>query len=146
MVITHETTIEQYEAWLATNPSFSEFKAAVREVFKMAYRAIGRVRRIIKDKKRSCLAAVSCQVTMPLDYNRNAIGTRREGAAFEEWRAGIWRARIAIRRHIERHEMMDVLSESAWRGRIYFEQVSRVDEEIAMEQLHAEALEILVKN
>lgn len=146
MVITHETTIEEYKAWLATNPTFGAFKATVRSVFKVVYRSIRAVQRIIYAKKRSCLAAKKVATVMPLDYKRNAIGTSREQASFEEWRVGIWQARIAIRRHIERHEMIEVLEESAWSGRIYYERVARVDEEIAMEELHAEALELLIKN
>jgi hypothetical protein len=68
-----------------------------------------------------------------LDYNRNAIGTYREEAAFEEWRSEIWKARIGISRHIERHEMFDTLADTAQIYRL--RQISHVNMELANQRL-----------
>jgi hypothetical protein len=73
MFITHDTTIEEYEAWLATNPSLSAFAKAVDSVYKAADKLISRIKRaayaIIKrvkkaGKAKACTAGVKVQSTV----------------------------------------------------------------------------------
>lgn len=128
MIITHETTIEQYEAWLATNPSMGAFKAAVQATFNLAYRALSRIGRLLKKaKKRSCLAGSrpnDPRTVYTLAYNKNAAFSQDE---FNKWRAGISLELSKTRQHLQLLDMLDPL-----------------EYEIAIESLKADALEILI--
>ena len=141
MIITHETTIEEYEAWLATNPSFSDFKVAVRSTFAAIYRTIGRIGRIIKRvKNSSCLSGARVSRTVyPLLYNKNATVTRKE---FRLWLRDISHELQETKMHIWRISKFDCLSDTYENRR---ERIAKIEQEIAMEHTLEEALEILAK-
>lgn len=52
MIIDHNTTIEEYEAYLATNPSLHSFAAVTRRVFAGMHRTVCRLARLLRPAKR----------------------------------------------------------------------------------------------
>jgi hypothetical protein len=69
----NDTTIEEYEAWLATNPSLSAFAKAVDSVYRAAGKLFSRIKKaayvIIKrvkkaGKAKACTAGVRVQSTV----------------------------------------------------------------------------------
>ncbi|WPU91846.1 hypothetical protein SNE25_21240 [Mucilaginibacter sabulilitoris] len=145
MIITHETTIEEYEAWLATNPDFSEFRRAVRSTFKAAYLTIGRiVRRVKRVKNRSCLSGARVSSTVyPLSYNKNGVVTPY---ILAEWISDVRKELKRTTDHIRMINLFDCLEGVPWAENIFddrFGRIQRIEDELAMEQTYKSALEIL---
>lgn len=105
MIITHETTIEEYEAWLATNPPISQLRKAVNATFRMVYASLRRIKKIFKRVKvRSCLTPKVSYTVHPLSYNKNAIGTPEMAANFSIWLMEIKRERerVSMQVHLDK--------------------------------------------
>jgi hypothetical protein len=128
MQITHDTTVEQYEAWLNTNPSLSKFKIAVRKTFRLAHQTLDRIERLINGRvRRACTAGkLGTHTVYPPSYNKDTTYTR---AKLRLWLQGIRFELKLTSLYLEALELADCL-----------------DDEIAMEGLKIEALEILRKN
>jgi hypothetical protein len=131
MNITHDTTIEEYEAWLATNPPFSAFKVAVRATFKAAYKCLDRISQIVarisgKLGKQACAGAVN-------NYQ------------LEEWQAYSASRLREINRDVKRAACCRGIQQVKLRDARRVQLANQVDDEIAMEGLKIEALEILRK-
>lgn len=140
MIITKDTTIKEYEAWLATNPPLSAFKKAVRKTFMMIYRTIGRVGQVIKRTKRHACTAGRVQVkstVYPLTYDKNAVQSVKGAYGRIDFR--IWLAAI----HLELKATTSYIS--TLESCSYWNALSHIDDEIAMEEVKIEALEILNK-
>jgi hypothetical protein len=129
MIITHDTTIEEYEAWLATNPDLNSFKAAVRSTFNMIYRTLSRIGRLIKRirKSRACTSGKRIKETFyPLCYDKNSGFTIEK---FSKWLRAIKYELSMTTLYLDALQLADL-----------------VDDEIEMEGLKIEALEILKQN
>lgn len=145
MIITHETTIEEYESWLATNPAFTDFKVAVRSTFRSIYKAIGRIKQLFKRvNNRSCLAGKLVSRTIyPLSYDKNTGYTR---AKFRLWLQDVAIELCKTREHIKRFDAFDCLEDKPWADKVYAsrtQRIANIEQEIAMEQTLEKALEIL---
>jgi hypothetical protein len=126
MIITHDTTIEEYEAWLATNPSMTAFKVAVRSTFRIIYRTLSRIGRLIKGKRitRACTAGkLVARTVTPLCYDKNAGYTT---ANYQMWLRKVSYELRMTRLYLEALEFED-----------------HPEDEVAMEMLKIEALEII---
>ncbi|MBB6131792.1 hypothetical protein [Mucilaginibacter lappiensis] len=146
MIITHETTIEEYNAWLATNPDFTAFKVAVRSTFKAIYLTIGRVKRLVrKVKNRSCLAPKIGETIYPLSYDKNGGFTPTK---FRNWIREISHELDRTTEHIRLLNLFDCLEDIPCVRSLYNHRhdiISKVEDQIAMEEGTVAALEILNK-
>jgi hypothetical protein len=126
MNITHDTTIEEYEAWLATNPSFNSFKAAVRRTYVFIYRTLSRIGRLVKRVERhsACTSGKLAVTTVyPFCYDKNGKFTTKVHARWLR----------TIRYELARTQM--------YLNALDFDE--SLHDEIAMEGLKLEALEII---
>lgn len=145
MKITHETTIEEYEAWLKTNPPLSQLKRAVNATFKMVYAALRSIKRLIngpRKKSRSCLSVA--YTLYPLAYDRNAVNPV---AGFKNWREEIAIELSKTRDHIKNIQLFDCLEGKVWASEIFDkrqERIASIEDDMAMERVYAEALELLI--
>ncbi|WP_183567414.1 hypothetical protein [Mucilaginibacter sp. SP1R1] len=145
MIITHETTVEQYEEWLSTNPEFTALKVAVRSVFRITYQWIGRAKRIFKKgKTRSSLRPSIALTVYPLSYNKNGGLT---SINYYNWLYHIHKELKLTTGHLRRIEMFECLEGMPWAAAVYEnrnERIARIEAELAMEKLHESALEVLL--
>ncbi|AMR34187.1 hypothetical protein A0256_23405 [Mucilaginibacter sp. PAMC 26640] len=114
MIITHETTIEEYEAFLATNPSMSILRRAMRSTVKFFHEAADRFKNACSSIKKACNSIIAFAKKI---YKTclAIISVEEEKKPYQPWS----------------HPMY------------LYEQV---EDEMGMEHLHAEALELLIKN
>lgn len=129
MIVTKDTTIEEYKAWLASNPSLSEFSKAVRSTFKALYRTLGQIGKLVKriSKPRACTSAkLVARPVYPSGYEPNRPFRHME---FNRWLREIRFELKMTSAYLEGLELADCL-----------------DDEIAMEVLKIQALEILHNN
>jgi hypothetical protein len=143
MTITHDTTVEEYEAWLSTYPSISELKKATNKLFKLAYSTMGTIKKLIKKistKHRSCLAGRKASAPVYPEVWRKM---------FQAWRANISTELARTQRHIQRLDIFEKIGEQKWGESVYRERHNRladkVEQELAMETLFQEALNGLIK-
>ncbi|WP_114937529.1 hypothetical protein [Mucilaginibacter endophyticus] len=146
MIITHETTIEEYEAWLATNPDFSVFKVAVRSTFRAIYKSIATVKRLVKKRKRSCLVyKVGTQTVYPLSYNKNSP---LKSSDFVDWMQYVSEELRTTTNKIRKLRLFEFLNNEPWANKLYEQRLRRIEhleDEIAMESLKLEVKELLSK-
>lgn len=132
MIITHETTIEEYKAWLDTNPDFSALQVAVRSTLRTISRAVSKIESLIKKvKNRSCLTGKKIHPV-----------SRRDNKAFLDPEFCKWSVNISL----ELQRTTDYIQRLEQEERRRDEQLALIDDEISMEQLKIQALEILSKS
>lgn len=127
MKITRHTTIEQYEAWLETNPPLKQIRIALNKILDFAdehvssaCKNLGVLKRVVKK--------ISCLWTKLLGVEK----TFKPGEIREPSTSAIQPIRSTYPANwggIDHYRRMQMLA--------------RVEEEIAMEQIHSEALQIL---
>ncbi len=142
MIITHETTIEEYEAWLAQNPKTGAFKKAVSSTFKMINKALNNIQKLLrKAKTRSCLSPKRVKTVYPDGY---VHPNPADALQYRYWLAGISGALEATRQHIHQLTYFDRMKESRWAAKMTKQRkdlLAALDAEIRRESLKAEALE-----
>jgi hypothetical protein len=133
MIITHDTTIEEYEAWLSTNPPLLQLKRASIKAFKMVFASIKAIKNLIKKIKknhRSCLAGKRVNAFQSGDISNEV----------KAWREYIINERIRTTMHIKRISLYEVLGDKAWGVGLY-----RTKHALLLEQVEAEITKEMAK-
>lgn len=147
MKYTKETSPEEYQAWLDTNPPISEIIEGIKNVAEVAVKCCKEVLKATKRLIRSCLWVRTTTGTItpsgvartvyPLSYDKNNPMSGFNAAALG-WSK---QAQDSIRDYYECEDSEYLRTYTA----NALARLSRVEQEIAMEELHRDALEILVK-
>jgi len=80
MNYTQTTTIEQYQAWLATFPPISQIRRVTRLVYKGIYKSLNKILALIQKPTRSCLRPMGIKTTIPASYTNYP-----RPSAYNEW-------------------------------------------------------------
>ena len=138
MKYSESTTIDQYRAWLDTFPSIAEIRKVSKMVFSSIYRSLNTILKIVRKKKQSSIAKAyvirTSRTVFPLSYDKNGLSGFNEAAA--SWSKS---EQDKLRDHYE-CEDPDYLKKYIQSRQTL---QTRIQNEIAMEELHYSALQLL---